>query len=204
MWSLPRSSTTPRSRSSHLEAQGAIIEEVDLGWGPETVSAARSYLDHLFGHALWREYETHPELLCDYTKFFAQRSRSSTAEDFFRAYETAGEMYATLGPLLERYYALVCPTFVTHEMLAEQQPWERMTVRGVEVDSDYECSLMPQFNMLSRLPVLAVPAGTAGNGLPVGIQIVSRSYDDIRPFRVAAALERVAPWLDVTDRRPPI
>ncbi len=189
---------------AHLEDQGATIEEVDLGWGPETASAARSYLDHLFGHALWREYEAHPDLLCDYTKFFAERSRSSTAEDFFSAYETAGQMYATLGPLLERYYALVCPTFVTHEMLAEQPPWEVMTVRGVEVDSDYECSLMPQFNMLSRLPVLAVPAGIADNGLPVGIQIVSRSYDDIRPFRVAAALERVAPWLDVTDRRPPI
>jgi Asp-tRNA(Asn)/Glu-tRNA(Gln) amidotransferase A subunit family amidase len=193
-----------RAALAALEAQGAVIEEVDLGWGPETVAAARSYLDHLFGHALWREYQAHPELVCDYTKFFAERSRRSTAEDFFGAYETAGRMYSTLGPLLDRYYALVCPTFVTHEMLAEQPPWSVMTVRGVEIDSDYECSLMPQFNMLSRLPVLAVPAGIAANGLPVGIQIVARSYDDVRPFRVADAIERVAPWLDVPERRPPI
>ena len=89
-------------------------------------------------------------------------------------------------------------------MRAEQPPWETMIVRGVEVDSDYECSLLPQFNMLSRLPVLAVPAGVADNGLPVGIQIVGRSYDDVRPFRVAAALESVAPWLDGAERRPPL
>ena len=113
-------------------------------------------------------------------------------------------MYSTIGPLLDQYFAIVCPTFVTHEMRAEQPPWETMVVRGVELDSDYECSLMPQFNMLSRLPVLAVPAGTADNGLPVGIQIIGRSYDDVRPFRVAAALERVAPWMDCARRRPPL
>ena len=188
----------------HLEELGAIIEEVDLGWGSETVVAARTYLDHLFGHYLVREMEAHPDLLCDYTTFYAERSRASTAEGFFEAYEVAGRMYETIAPILDRCYALVCPTFVTNAMRADQPPWEIMNVRGVEIDSDYECSLMPQFNMLSRLPVLAVPAGVADNGLPVGIQIVSRTYDDVRPFRVAAALEQASPWLDQPDRRPPL
>jgi Asp-tRNA(Asn)/Glu-tRNA(Gln) amidotransferase A subunit family amidase len=188
----------------HLRDRGAIIEHVDLGWGPETVAAARSYLDHLFGHFLLREVEAHPDLVCDYNTFFADRSRASTAEDFFQAYEVAGRMNETIAPLLDDYYALICPTFVTHEIRAEQPPWHVMEVRGVEVDSDYECSLMPQFNMLSRLPVLNVPAGIGGNGLPVGIQIVARSYDDVRPFRIGAALESSAPWLDVPVRRPPL
>jgi aspartyl-tRNA(Asn)/glutamyl-tRNA(Gln) amidotransferase subunit A len=61
---------------------------------------------------------------------------------------------------------------------------------------------MHQWNMLSRLPVLAVPAGISPNGLPVGIQIIARSYDDARVFRVGAALERLRPWLDVPERRP--
>ena len=186
----------------HLRRRGAVIEEVDLGWGPETVDASRTYLDHLFGHYLVRAVEAHPDLVCDYTTFYAERSKRSTAEGFFDAYETAGRMYQTIGPILDSHFALICPTFVTHEIEAEQPPWTVMNVRGVEVDSDYECSLMPQFNMLSRLPVLAVPAGLADNGLPVGIQIVARSYDDARPFRVAAALERSAPWLDVPERRP--
>ena len=186
----------------HLRRRGAVIEEVDLGWGPETVDASRTYLDHLFGHYLVRAAEAHPDLVCDYTTFYAERSKRSTAEGFFNAYETAGRMYQTIGPILDSHFALICPTFVTHEIEAEQPPWTVMNVRGSQVDSDYECSLMPQFNMLSRLPVLAVPAGLADNGLPVGIQIVARSYDDARPFRVGAALERSAPWLDTTERRP--
>jgi Asp-tRNA(Asn)/Glu-tRNA(Gln) amidotransferase A subunit family amidase len=47
-----------------------------------------------------------------------------------------------------------------------------------------------------------VPAGFATNGVPVGVQIVGRRYDDLTPFRVGAALERARPWLDVPERRP--
>lgn len=187
-----------------LADQGAVIEEVDLGWGGDVLFAARDYLDHIFGHYLVRETSEHPDLVCEYTAFLADRAGKADTERFFRSYEVSGEMYRTIGPILERCYALVCPTFVTHEVKAEQQPWETMTVRGREFDSDYEFTLMPQFNMLGRLPVLAVPAGVAENGLPVGVQIVGRSYDDTRVFRVASALEEAAPWLDCPERRPPL
>jgi aspartyl-tRNA(Asn)/glutamyl-tRNA(Gln) amidotransferase subunit A len=62
--------------------------------------------------------------------------------------------------------------------------------------------MMPVFNMLSRLPVLAVPAGVGESGVPAGVQIVARAYDDPRVFHVASALEEVMPWLDSTQRRP--
>ncbi len=185
-----------------LADQGALLTEVDLGWTDETIVAARNYLDLLFGHSLVKAQDDHPDLLCDYTTFYAERARSATAGDFFRSYEVAGEMYASIGPLLERHDVLICPTFVTHEIRADQRPWEIMTVRGKDFDSDYEQSLMPQFNMLSRLPVLNVPAGIAPNGLPVGIQIIARSYADARPFGIAAALEAAQPWLDCDERRP--
>ena len=41
-------------------------------------------------------------------------------------------------------------------------------------------------------------------GLPTGVQIIGRPYDDVTVFRVGAALERMKPWLDRTDRRPNI
>lgn len=188
----------------HLASQGATITEVDLGWGPETHTAARDYLDHVFGYSLTREVDEHPDLVCDYTRFYADRARRSTVAGLFSALEVAGRMYETIGPILQQHDALVCPSLVTHEVRADQPPWTLMAVRGRSIDSDYESSLLPPFNMLSRLPALAVPAGIAPNGLPVGIQIVGRSYDDAGPFRVAAALEASAPWLDSPERRPPL
>ncbi len=58
------------------------------------------------------------------------------------------------------------------------------------------------FNVASRCPVLSVPSGFADNGVPTGVQLVGRTYDDLTVFRLGAALERERPWLGVPERRP--
>ena len=50
--------------------------------------AARSYLDHLFGRMLARAYEESPDLLCDYTKYYAQRAGTCGQEKFLWTYES--------------------------------------------------------------------------------------------------------------------
>ncbi len=185
-----------------LAEQGAIIEEVDLGWPRQTTYAARDYLDFLLGQALLQEVEAHPDLVCDYTAFLAERSKTSTAEKVMASYEMAAQMYDTIGPVLEDAHALICPVFITHEIRADQKLWDTQVIEGREIDSDYEFHLLPQFNMLGRLPTLAVPSGIAASGLPMGVQIVARSYDDPRVFRVAAALEQSLPLFGCAKRRP--
>ena len=46
------------------------------------------------------------------------------------------------------------------------------------------------FNMLSRCSVISVPSGFDSNGLPTGIQIVGRTYDDVSVIRAAAGSAR--------------
>ncbi|MEX0807876.1 MAG: amidase [Dongiaceae bacterium] len=185
-----------------LESAGAIVEPVDVRWNAETQQGCMNYLDHLFGRALQRELEKHRDLLCDYTVWYAERAGTTTAEDFLHALEMAGRFHDQVGPLLDRYQVLICPTVATNEIAANQRPWERVKVGDREIDGDYGWVMTHPFNMLGRLPVLAVPAGIGRNGLPVGIQIVARAFDDTRCFRVAAALERTRPWLDTAARRP--
>lgn len=185
-----------------LRDAGAVVEEVALGWDGRVRDACRYYLDHLFGSALKREVEAHPELVCDYTAWYAARSGTTTAEQFLWSYEVAAEIYQTFGPMLEEYHAFLCPPYVTHEIRADQKPWERISVKGRDFDSDYDINLLSPFNMLSRLPVLSVPAGIARNGLPGGVQVVARAYDDARVFHVGRVIERALPWLDSAARRP--
>jgi Asp-tRNA(Asn)/Glu-tRNA(Gln) amidotransferase A subunit family amidase len=47
-----------------------------------------------------------------------------------------------------------------------------------------------------------VPSGVASNGVPTGVQIVGRTYDDVSAFRIGAALERVRPWAGVQRELP--
>ena len=58
------------------------------------------------------------------------------------------------------------------------------------------------FNIASRCPVLSVPSGLSRDGVPTGLSIVGKTYDDVTVFRIAAAHEERMPWLDMPRRRP--
>ena len=119
--------------------------------------------------------------------------------------EIEAALYPPLGELLERYDALLCATCGSRGLLAGDDYVDHgLDVGGHEVRHYFDSMLTPAFNILSRCPVLVVPGGFADNGLPVGVQIVGRTYDDVTPFRLGAALEQVRPWLDADQRRPVI
>jgi amidase len=63
-------------------------------------------------------------------------------------------------------------------------------INGTSVDPVLGWVMTYPFNMLSRCPVMSVPSGRAETGVPTGIQIVGRSFDDVSVFRAAAAYEK--------------
>jgi aspartyl-tRNA(Asn)/glutamyl-tRNA(Gln) amidotransferase subunit A len=56
------------------------------------------------------------------------------------------------------------------------------------------------FNFTGQ-PAATVPIGLTPAGLPVGLQIVGRLFDDLTVLQASRALERARPW---ADRRPPV
>ena len=54
---------------------------------------------------------------------------------------------------------------------------------------------------LSGQPALSVPCGFDGAGLPVGLQIAGRPFDEATVLQVGAAYESATSW---TDRQPPV
>jgi amidase len=51
--------------------------------------------------------------------------------------------------------------------------------------------------------VLALPSGRAANGVPTGIQLVGRTYDDAAVFRAGLAFESaVGGWYLSAETRP--
>ncbi len=104
-------------------------------------------------------------------------------------------LYEPVGALLDDYDALICPTAGTRGLAAGEDYVDTgLEVGGELLDAYSDSMLTVPFNLFSRCPVLAVPSGFADNGVPTGVQIVGRTYDDETVFRLGAALEQQRPW----------
>ena len=45
---------------------------------------------------------------------------------------------------------------------------------------------------LAGLPGISIPMGLSQSGLPLGLQLIGKSFDEVRLFQVASALEQDA------------
>ncbi|MBC8409929.1 MAG: amidase, partial [Rhodobacteraceae bacterium] len=152
-----------------FKSLGATIEEVDLGWGPEVLEAGLDYLGHIFGAAMHDELEQHADELTSYARAFAEESLNSTPSDFLGSLDVAYQMYSTLGPILEKYNVLICPTTAIPAVPADFDPTkDELKINGKDVNKMLGWCMTTPFNTMSRCPVLTVPSGQASNGVPTG------------------------------------
>jgi Asp-tRNA(Asn)/Glu-tRNA(Gln) amidotransferase A subunit family amidase len=79
---------------------------------------------------------------------------------------------------------------LTNRLSAEFNPATGdYVVGGKTQELDLSISTCHIFNMMGRCPAISVPSGIGENGVPVGLQIASRAYNDAEVFRIAAAFE---------------
>jgi aspartyl-tRNA(Asn)/glutamyl-tRNA(Gln) amidotransferase subunit A len=112
------------------------------------------------------------------------------------------KVHRALATVFDDHDALICPTLGTTGFVAGDDYTEHgITVAGEYVEPYIFAALTPVFNIASRHPVLSVPSGRATNGVPTGVQVVARPYDDVTAFHVGAAAEReLGLWNDPTWR----
>ena len=200
----------PRVRQNTLAALdifrdlGATVEEVDLGWNHSVLDAGLAYLQHLFGAYMATLLDDYADQMTDYVREWAESSRKSTAADFLHTLEVANQMYATLGPLLQKYRVLVCPTNALPAVPADfDHSRDTVTINGKRVNPMLGWVMTTPFNTLSRCPVLTLPTGYAQNLVPTSIQVIGRTYRDKDVFQAGTAYESAAPrWFAGDGRRP--
>lgn len=185
---------------------GAEVHEVDLGWTSKVDADCLHWYSMMdFGRqTLWLRQE-YGHLMTDYALKMAEAiEKASTLDDVHRPWKRADLMYRGLGPVLARHDVFLCPTNNAPGIKAEHDPWDRnFTVNGKKADPEYGWVMTHQFNMLHNCPVMSVPSGHAATGVPTGVQIVGRTWDDARVFKAALAYEAaVGGWYTNASKRP--
>jgi Asp-tRNA(Asn)/Glu-tRNA(Gln) amidotransferase A subunit family amidase len=99
---------------------------------------------------------------------------------------------------MRRYDLLLTPTMECTAF--EHGRSTPATIGGVPVGDFFDdwCAFMYPFNLTGQ-PAITVPMGLATHGMPAGLHIIGRRFEDDLVLRAAAAWERIAPW-----ERPPL
>jgi aspartyl-tRNA(Asn)/glutamyl-tRNA(Gln) amidotransferase subunit A len=155
----------------------ATTAHVDAGWYPALADryspAVRAGLEH------GEQYSA-----ADHIR--AQRAKQAFAD------EMAG--------LLERVDALLAPTLpiVAPRVADLDQP---VVVAGHEEETGPALLRLTFPFDISGQPALSAPCGFSAGGLPIGLQIVGRQFDDATVLRLGHAFQRDTDW---HLRRPPM
>ena len=178
--------------AERLRAAGATVEEVSLPWELASINrAARIHFGMIFGPSIQDLYDKHGDEFTSYARRFVAESNEIPKEDYVKGLELEARIYQPLGEILDRFDALICPTFAVPALPAE---WDSPDV--------LDTLMTVPFNIASRCPVISVPSGRSRDGVPTGLSVVGKTYDDVTAFRVAYAHEQRFPWFDAPERRP--
>jgi amidase len=97
---------------------------------------------------------------------------------------------------MKGYQAILMPTMLTPYVAADwfSTPEKAIvSVNGKEVESRMGFFTTWMWNLLGRNPVVNVPNGITPERIPLGMQIVSNTFEDLVAFQMAAAWSKVAP-----------
>jgi Asp-tRNA(Asn)/Glu-tRNA(Gln) amidotransferase A subunit family amidase len=175
---------------------GCFCEQVDLGWSDEIEEAATTWFAFFGTSALiFDAINRNPSAVsADLRRLAEQMLQTRNDPDaLWRVFQAIARMNDGFSAATEGFDVFICPTMAVPAVTAHQNMWaDDFQIEGVTVDPEFGYSMAHQFNMLGTCPVVAVPTGFSTEGLPTGIQIVGKPYDEVAVFRLALAYEASA------------
>ncbi len=184
---------------ARLTELGADVVDVSLGVSLLQVMAI-GYLITLAEAAAYHLPNLRAARL-EYGREFGLALRSGLlvpAHSYVHALKARTRIARRVAALLETHEVLAMPT--VGAIADALPPGPRPLARRITEQP------VPQYTWLANLtggPAVSVPCGFAGPGLPVGLQLVGRGFDDATVLRAAGAYEKAAGWRDMHPQLRP-
>jgi Asp-tRNA(Asn)/Glu-tRNA(Gln) amidotransferase A subunit family amidase len=170
-----------RSRGFQVEPfQPQELEEARQLWRKYFVVAGGMLIKPMFKD---RESDISPIL-----KQFLERSATEpvlSAEDLLDAWIRRDTVRLQFFTQMEQYPILLCPGAAIPAFRHGERSW---LIEGQTVDYLDAWSYTEFFNLLGN-PAAIVPVGYSSEGLPIGVQIIGRPWEEEQVLSVAATLE---------------
>lgn len=125
---------------------------------------------------------------------FIMKRKDLLARDYMKGMEMRRALIARVHEFFTKFDLLLTPSMAippfTHPKTMSEYPH---TVNGTEVGSQGWHPFTFPFNLTGQ-PAATVPCGFNAEGLPLGLQIVGRKFEDLLVLQASAAFEAARPW----------
>jgi aspartyl-tRNA(Asn)/glutamyl-tRNA(Gln) amidotransferase subunit A len=175
---------------------GATVEDMDgtALWNARQAVSDIMLADARHYHAAW--LRDRPEEYGEDVRDRLMRRTDMSADEFIAAMRVRAAVTVETARLMTRYDGLLLPTT---RIPAPPIAGQTIIIDGQEVFApNILTSNTNPFN-LPGMPALSLPCGFTATGLPIGLQVVTRRWDEVTALRIAAAYERATDW---HTRRP--
>jgi aspartyl-tRNA(Asn)/glutamyl-tRNA(Gln) amidotransferase subunit A len=136
--------------------------------------------------------------LTDYARSRLEKGKQITGVEYAMALRELELLKFQMATLLETYDLLMTPTMAVPAFEIGRHPTE---IAGRAVERDWGFNPFNVVFNLTGQPAASVPCGFSSGGLPIGLHIVGRLWDEATVLRASAAFEQARPW---ADKLPPV
>ncbi len=193
-----------------LQSLGATVEEVEIDPGFVADEIADIFKNFGLSGPLGPELGGMADQVDIMTPYAASVVKAAGSGKYGPAKQAAyegivKEFYRRVydGVFNNGFDALISPTLATPHVPADYDlSVGGLVIEGQEIHPFALLAFTIPWNMLNWCPVVNVPVSLSSEGMPIGMQIIGQSYDDLGVFRVAHAYEKVAPKLFSGDLMP--
>ncbi len=194
-----------------FEDAGAIVEEVDVDLGVSQDELSDMWVRQI--GVIYAELAASFKAMdidllgdlrseiCDEFAAMTELGNSMSAVEYRMLDWKRTLVYDGIQGVLNGYDLLVTPTLsaMPVENSTDGQTLGPAQVNGRGVERCIGWCMTHPLNF-SGHPAMSVPAGMSEGGMPVGLQLIGRRFDDQAVFAAAGALERVRPWTQYYDQ----
>ena len=186
-----------RSALYVLEEEGVEIVEVELPRPTMDLYRTIQKPEASLAHMQKNWFPERSDLYTDLVRTRLAEGQQISAVDYLNAQHERRLFSSSLRTIMQRVDAFVLPTLPITAIQSELAGTE-IQIDGISENATtaYLRLTMP-FN-LSGLPALSCPCGLSKAGLPIGLQIVGKSFEEATVLRIAHAYQQLTDW----HRRP--
>ena len=174
-----------RQAGKIFESLKCRVQEVDVSWMREAALANKT-MTQSDGAAVHRErLKEHPDWFGEDIRRRLEDGAKTTSTEYILARRAQAEVRKRCEHFFDTYDLLILPT-------------TPIVAPGIEgLDAVEQAGRLTRFTApfnLAGLPALSVPCGFTKEGLPIGLQIVSRAWADAKALNAGYAFEQATEW----------